>query len=118
MTVSRIDVDLRVGGAYRIHMRAPDGSEHQALGHYTEVDPPKRVAYTWSWEHHPEIKDTIVSLDFIEHGDATEVVLRHSGLPSDEERSKHSEGWNAILDKLCAHFGSPTSGKNYEACTD
>lgn len=118
MTVSLIEVDLRVGGAYRLHMLKPDGVESQASGVYTEVDPPRRVAYTWNWANHPEMQNTIVSLDFIERGDSTEVVLRHTGLPSEEEARKHNEGWSAIADKLCEHFGSPTSGVVHEACTD
>jgi hypothetical protein len=45
-----------------------------------------------------------VSVEFIERGAATEVVLRHEGLPSDEERAKHEHGWTGCVDKLEAMF--------------
>lgn len=114
---SLAEIDLRVGGSYRIHMRGLNGGEHQAFGVYTEVDPPKKVAYTWNWVEMPNMGETLVTIDFVERGDSTEVVLRHSGLPS-AAGEKHTEGWNAILDKLCEHFGSPTSGEVHQACTD
>lgn len=100
MTVPVAEVDLRVGGRYRIVMEAPDGTQHRATGVYQVIDPPSRLAYTWSWETRPAITDTLVSLEFIERGTATEVVLRHSRLPSDEERTKHEQGWIGCLTKL------------------
>ena len=117
MTVSHIDVDLRVGGAFSLHMRRPDGAENRAFGVYTEIDPPKKVAYTWNWEGMPGLDETLITVDFLDLGDATEVVLHHSGLPSEEQCARHTEGWSGILDKLCEHFGSPASGKTYEGCT-
>jgi uncharacterized protein YndB with AHSA1/START domain len=72
-------------------------------GVYREVDPPKKVVYTWTWEGGP-VTETLVSVEFIERGAATEVVLRHEGLPSDEERAKHEHGWTGCVDKLEAMF--------------
>jgi uncharacterized protein YndB with AHSA1/START domain len=106
MTVSRADIDLRPGGAYRIHMVAPTGEEHRVVGTYREVDPPRRVVYTWQWETGIDQTVTTVSLDFIERGADTEVVLRHEGFSRDEARASHEQGWTAIMDKLAAHFAS------------
>jgi len=39
-TTPLVEVDLRVGGAYRVHMRKPDGTETRLVGVYREVDPP------------------------------------------------------------------------------
>lgn len=100
MTVPVAEVDLRVGGRYRIVMEAPDGTQHCAIGVYQVIDPPARLAYTWSWETRPAISDTLVSLEFIERGASTEVVLRHSKLPNDEERTMHERGWVGCLTKL------------------
>jgi uncharacterized protein YndB with AHSA1/START domain len=106
MTVSRADIDLRPGGTYRIHMVAPTGEEHRVVGTYREVDPPRRVVYTWQWETGTDQTVTTVSLDFIERGADTEVVLRHEGFSRDEARASHEQGWTAIMDKLAAHFAS------------
>jgi len=50
MTTPLAEVDLRVGGRYRIRMQEPDGASHTVTGVYLEVDPPRRVVYTWHWE--------------------------------------------------------------------
>jgi uncharacterized protein YndB with AHSA1/START domain len=100
MTVPAAEVDLRVGGRFRIVMQAPDGTQHRATGVYRVVEPPSRLVYTWSWEGRPVITDTIVSLEFIERGSSTEPVLRHERLPSEEERISHERGWIGCLDKL------------------
>ena len=99
-TAPLVEVDLRVGGAYRVHMRAPDGSEARLVGVYREVDPPKKLVYTWRWETSPEMGETLVTVEFLERGRATEVVLTHELFPTDEVRGKHQLGWSASLDKL------------------
>jgi len=45
------EIDLRVGGAYRLSMTGPDGQEHVAVGVYRELAPPVRLAFTWDWEN-------------------------------------------------------------------
>jgi glutathione S-transferase len=111
LTVSHAEIDLRPGGTYRIHMRAPDGAEHRVTGVYREVDPPRKLVYTWGWEGEGDhtVTDSVVTLEFHERGDATEVVLTHAGIVDELERSKHEEGWTAIMDKLeAAHSGGRT----------
>jgi uncharacterized protein YndB with AHSA1/START domain len=94
------EVDLRVGGAYRVHMRSPDGSEMRLVGVYREVDPPKKLVYTWGWETNPEMGETLVTVEFLERGRATEVVLKHELFPADDVRDQHEQGWHGSLDKL------------------
>src|SRR2546422_7814419 len=53
LTTPVAEVDLRVGGRYRIDMRAPDGTLHRVTGTYREVDPPNRLVYTWQGETTP-----------------------------------------------------------------
>jgi uncharacterized protein YndB with AHSA1/START domain len=104
LTVSLAEIDLRPGGAYRIHMRAPDGTEHRASGVYREIDPPKRIVYTWGWDGDHPVKDSVVTIEFHERGDATEVVLRHDGITDEKERASHTQGWTAIMDRLEATY--------------
>jgi len=95
------EVDLRVGGGFRIEMRRPDGSEYVATGEYTVVDPPRRLAFTWIWERQEGWPaDTLVELEFTERDGATTVVLRHSGLPDAEAVRSHTEGWELVLANL------------------
>ncbi|HEY2377849.1 MAG TPA: SRPBCC domain-containing protein [Gemmatimonadaceae bacterium] len=93
------EVDLRVGGRYRIVMRGPDGAEHRVGGVYRTIDRPSRLVYTWKWEDSP-MPDSVVTVEFHERGKETEVVLRHEGLTDSESRGRHEHGWNACLDNL------------------
>src|SRR5262249_35857557 len=92
-------VDLRVGGAVRLVMRNPDGEDHGATGEYTEVDPPSRLAFTWTWDREPEMH-MLIELDFTESEGETTVVLTNSGLPDEEELRGHEKGWHLCFDNL------------------
>jgi len=96
--VELAEVDLRVGGDYRIHMRGPDGKPYFAKGTYREVDPPKRLVYSWTWTHEP--LDSTVTVEFHEVAQGTEVVIRHAGLVKPSDRAGHETGWVACFDKL------------------
>jgi glutathione S-transferase len=109
LTVSLAEIDLQPGGAYRIHMREPDGKEHRASGVYLEVDPPKKVVHSWGWDGDHPVKNSTVTLEFFERGDATEVVLTHAGITDAKERVDHQSGWRSIIDKLEARYSSVKS---------
>jgi uncharacterized protein YndB with AHSA1/START domain len=99
LTTPDAQVDLRVGGKYLIAMRAPDGAEHRAIGVYREIDPPKKLVFTWTWEG-GTLGETLVTVEFFDRGPATELVLTHERFPNDEERDRHQDGWSKVLDKL------------------
>jgi uncharacterized protein YndB with AHSA1/START domain len=100
LTTAVADVDLRVGGRYRVTMRGPDGVEHTVTGVYQVIDPPKRLVYSWRWEDKPSAGESTVTVEFHDRGPSTEIVLRHEGLPDEKEIADHSQGWNGCLDKL------------------
>jgi uncharacterized protein YndB with AHSA1/START domain len=100
--VAAADVDLRVGGRYRIVMQSPDGTAHIVGGVYRVVDAPSRLVYTWSWENAAREGDSLVTVEFLERGPSTEVVLRHERLADSTDRDRHREGWIGCLDKLSA----------------
>jgi uncharacterized protein YndB with AHSA1/START domain len=106
MTVSLAEIDLRVGGAFRIHMVAPSGEEHRVVGTYREVDPPNHLRYTWQWETGTDATVSTVTIDFVERGSETEVILTHVDLSREEARVSHLQGWTAIMDKLSTHFAA------------
>ncbi len=98
-TVPFAEVDLRVGGNYRIAMQAPDGNLHIAIGTYREILPPEKLVFTWSWEG-ADMQETLVIIEFRKQGNSTEVVLTHKLFPNVEARDKHSQGWTGCLDRL------------------
>jgi uncharacterized protein YndB with AHSA1/START domain len=102
MEPSLAEVDLREGGRYRLGMRDTEsGAEHTVGGEYREIRRPERIVFTWTWEENPQMAtDTLVEVDFLEDGDGTEVVLKHTGFTSEELRDQHAHGWTGCLDNL------------------
>ena len=93
------EVDLRLGGNVRVVMRDPeDGAEYGGGGHYTEIDPPTRLAFTWTWDD--EGGETLIALDFEEVDGATTVRLTHSSLRDQESVISHEGGWTTCFDNL------------------
>jgi uncharacterized protein YndB with AHSA1/START domain len=93
------EVDVRVGGAIRLVMRNPaDGSEYAGRGEFTLLDPPRRLAFTWTWENEPSAQQ-LVEVEFTDHGERTTVVMTHTGLP-DAETDDYRAGWQNSFDNL------------------
>ena len=98
-------VDLRVGGRYRIGNRLPDGKTLWITGEFEVVEPPHRLTYTWRTEG-ASGADERVTVRFEPHGDATEVVVTHERIPNETIRDQHAYGWNGCLDGLAEYLGS------------
>jgi uncharacterized protein YndB with AHSA1/START domain len=97
------EADPRVGGAMRVVVRDRHGTEYGAGGEYTEVDPPRRLAFTWTWDLFPD-RQMLVEVDFSagEHVHTTTVTVTHSGLPDEDAKAGHTEGWRETLANLAA----------------
>ena len=46
-TTTVLKADFRPGGAYRFHMRSPEGTEHWLQGVYRELVEPERLVSTY-----------------------------------------------------------------------
>ena len=73
-----------------------------ARGEFVEIDPPRRVVFTWGWEGMDAVPpgSSTVEVTFEPDGDATILRLVHRGLPSAEEVQQHSHGWDMYLGRL------------------
>lgn len=90
-------VDLRAGGDYRWTI-VPG---HSARGRYTEVEPGRRVVFTWGWEGQADLPPgaSTVTITLEPAAGGTLVRLVHDGL-TDEQAAGHGEGWSHYLDRL------------------
>jgi uncharacterized protein YndB with AHSA1/START domain len=96
---SAAEVDPRVGGAVRVVMRDPEKDvEHGGGGTYTEVEPPTRLAFTWTWDD--DTRRTLIEIDFEENDGVTTVRFTHSGLWDEEAVRDHEDGWGKLFDNL------------------
>ena len=94
------ELELRVGGRYRIEIHHNGGQIHNVSGTYQEIKPPEKVVFTWRWESDSSPDHSVVTVEFHDQGNSTEVTLTHEQLPSIEERDKHVHGWNGCMDQL------------------
>lgn len=102
------------GGTYRVLVR--EGV--QASGEFVDVDPPKRVVFTWGWQGDPEVPpgSTRVEVSLEEEDGGTRVVLRHHGLPNPGQRAHHGAGWSLYLGRLGARATGTDPGPDPNAC--
>jgi uncharacterized protein YndB with AHSA1/START domain len=98
------ELDLRVGGKYRVEMHHKGGNVHRLGGTYQEIKPPEKLVFTWGWAGEGGPEDTLVTVEFHDLGNATEVTLTHAKLPSVEERDKHVRGWTGCMEQLAELF--------------
>jgi uncharacterized protein YndB with AHSA1/START domain len=100
------------GGVYRVRMR--DGVE--ALGEFVEVDPPRRLVFTWGWTATMPVPpgSSRVVVTLTPEAGGTRVVLRHLDLPDEEQRQQHTMGWQLYLGRLVTRLagGDPGSDPN------
>jgi uncharacterized protein YndB with AHSA1/START domain len=94
------ELELRVGGRYRVEMHHKDGNVHSVSGTYREIKPPEKVVFTWRWDRDASPEHSVVTIEFQDLGNSTEVTLIHERLPNAEEREKHAHGWNGCMDQL------------------
>ena len=106
---STCDINATVGGTYRINMEK-DGEEYVTVGKFTELDPPRKLAFTWTWEKPSDgVRDTLVTIELFEAVSedgqpATELILTHDRLPHAKSRDLHTGGWTGCLQSLAKNF--------------
>ena len=93
------DIDLRVGGRYRIAHRMPDGAVIYIGGVFRRIDPPRQLVYTWRREPGSGVEEQ-VTVRFEPMDGGTEVVVVHERIADQQSRDTHEAGWNGCLDGL------------------
>ncbi len=93
------DVDARAGGHYRISSPAIGAT---VTGVFTEVDAPRRLVFTWSWEDDGEpdavVEDTVV-VTFEPADEGTLVTVAHTSVAHEPEGGAE-QGWNDVMERL------------------
>jgi uncharacterized protein YndB with AHSA1/START domain len=120
---SQATLEPTPGGVYRVRMR--DGFE--AAGTFVEVEPPRRVVFTWGWAddeaarhvlHEQTSQDgsalgpgsTRVVVTLEEEDGGTSLTLRHHDLATSELREAHRAAWRTYLDRLAVRAAGGDPG--------
>jgi uncharacterized protein YndB with AHSA1/START domain len=98
--VSHAEVDARVGGSYHLEFGPPGGEPIVEKATFVEFDPPARLVIKLALSGGIAEEATWVTVDFLEHGDETEVVVRETGYSSEEVARMHEGGWTTMVEQL------------------
>jgi uncharacterized protein YndB with AHSA1/START domain len=93
------DLDVRVGGHYRISFTGESGEYFEVGGVYREVVPNQRLQFTWAWHSTPE-RESLVTIDITPDAAGTLLIFNHAQFADETARDNHKRGWSEFFDKL------------------
>jgi uncharacterized protein YndB with AHSA1/START domain len=99
--------DVRVGGAWRVETRSPEGEVHNAGGVYREVAPPERLVFTMAWDGTEDSepgRETLVTVGLVEEGNRTRMTFRQAVFSSMAARDAHDAGWASAFELLAEYL--------------
>jgi uncharacterized protein YndB with AHSA1/START domain len=102
------EIDARPGGIFKVDPNTRD----IIFGEFLEVDPPRRIVFTWGWKEagHPvPAGSTRVEIDLEAKDQGTILRLRHHGL-KEGSRERHDQGWLHYLLRLKTVIGGGDPG--------
>jgi len=104
------ELDPQPGGIYRVEVIPGN----VARGVFVELDPPRRLVYTWGWEAGAASAvppgSTTIEIDLVPDGDGTTVHFTHRDLPTEDAAGKHAHGWGHYLERLATAAGGGDPG--------
>jgi uncharacterized protein YndB with AHSA1/START domain len=103
---SEAEVDLRVGGGYRIANQFPDGRVLWIVGEFERVRPPHELVYSWRLEPGSPLPER-VTVRFEPREGATEVIVIHERITTAAARATHEQGWIGCFEGLEGFFSQP-----------
>ncbi|MCI0397014.1 MAG: SRPBCC domain-containing protein [Chloroflexi bacterium] len=102
-------VEPRPGGRYRLCW--PE-MQWELFGEFTHFEPGRRLAYTWQWQHRPDLPTRHVDILIEPLIQGSRLTLTHSAYsaePQDQEdRQSHLDGWLHFLGQLQSLTSNPT----------
>lgn len=99
MLVGQMMSSFAVGGKFRVVMQEPGGEQHTVMGEYLEIEPNKKLVFSWQWVNEEEV--TQVTLNFKAINDNTsELSLIHGDFSDEQVCQMRQNGWIGCLEKL------------------
>ena len=90
----------RPGGLYRVEV-IPGNT---AAGEFVELDPPRRLVFTWGWEPggsgRVPVGTSTVEIELLPTDEGTMLRFTHRGLPDEDAAQSHAHGWDHYLERL------------------
>ena len=90
------ELDVRVGGHYRLMLRDPEGNYHDIRGVYSVVEPNRKLVFTWNIHEAPPDAASTVTLSLSPVSDGTELEFTLD--PVFDPRA--ADGWRGSFKRL------------------
>lgn len=100
--VESAEVEARVGGRFRVVLVEDNGARHEVSGTYSEVEPGRKLVFSWAWAGAPE-RGSRVTVTFRPVPEGTELTLVHDRFADADTSIRHRRGWTESLEKLAAN---------------
>jgi uncharacterized protein YndB with AHSA1/START domain len=99
-----LQLDLRVGGGWRISMRSPAGTEEWQQGIYREIVAPERMVFSYAFTDAAGTPghQTVVTVNFADEAAKTRVTVHQAVFESVAVCDDHVRGWGETLERLAA----------------
>jgi uncharacterized protein YndB with AHSA1/START domain len=108
------EVDARLGGAIRIHMRAPNGTVYVMTGVFQEVVEPERLVFTSAAldDKGNALFEVLTTVTFTEQEGKTKQTMRARVIKSTSQSAPYiagmEQGWTQSLERLTSYLESQT----------
>jgi uncharacterized protein YndB with AHSA1/START domain len=100
--VESAEAEARVGGRFRtVLVEHGTGERHEVSGTYAEVEPERRLVFSWAWASTPE-RESRVTVTLRPVPEGTELTLVHDRFADAEAAARHRRGWTESLERLAA----------------
>ena len=98
--IRRVEIDARVGGKFFFSdMR--DGTEARHWGSYLELDPARKIVFTWIVDESEETDPSIVTITIRSEPDGcTATIVHEMDAQWADYVSRTESGWTRILDAI------------------
>lgn len=93
------EADGRVNGRYDFMMTHENGEAYRVRGLYHEVEPNRKLVFSWAWDHEPE-RESRVMIEFVDQAGKTLLTLTHTRLADQQSLDNHLKGWTGCLRHL------------------
>lgn len=103
--VESAELDARAGGRFRVALVEDNGARHEVSGTYREVEPERKLVFTWNWAGAPPERESRVSVTFRPVPEGTELTLVHDRFADPGTATRHRRGWTESLERLSTRFG-------------
>jgi uncharacterized protein YndB with AHSA1/START domain len=98
---AEVEIDFRVGGAYRATISSPEAGNSRFQGIYREIEPDRRIVFTFTWQGGPSGGvETIITVLLEERDGRTIQTFHQAPFLNVERRDSHRGGWNSTFDRL------------------